>query len=256
MPGSIQSIERAAAILRLLAAGPGRVRLAEISAALQLPRGTAHGILRTLCEVGFVAQDGASGKYQLGTALLQLGSAHLDVNELRARSMNWADPLAARTGQVVRVGTLSGPDVLIVHHVFRPDGTDQSADVGTLLPAHATALGKALLAYSPAAAALLPIQLTAYTAKTVTDRSQLNHELALTRDRAFAVEFGEHSPDQASIAAPIHGYGGLVAAAVAVHGDVDDLCDTTGQAWPMMLSRVRDCAQAITRDLKRARSTG
>src|SRR4051794_5885849 len=57
VPGSIQSIERAAAILRTLATGSGPLRLAEISTSLHLSKGTAHGILRTLAEVGFVDQD-------------------------------------------------------------------------------------------------------------------------------------------------------------------------------------------------------
>jgi DNA-binding IclR family transcriptional regulator len=256
MPGSIQSIERAAAILRLLAAGPRRLRLAEISASLQLPRGTAHGILRTLGEVGFVEQDRVSGRYHLGAGLLNLGSGYLDVNELRARSMNWADPLAARTGEAVRVGMLVSADVLIVHYVFRPDDSHQSADVGALLPAHASSLGKVLLAYNPGAEALLSAEMAAYTARTVTERNRLAVELAQTRDRGFAVEFGEYSPDQASIAAPIFGYGGLVVAAVAIHGHMDRLCDTTGEARPKMVTQVRDCARAITRELETARSAG
>ncbi len=61
MPGSIQSIERSAAILRLLARGSGRLGVGEIAHSLGLARGTAHGILRTLQRVGFVEQDAASG---------------------------------------------------------------------------------------------------------------------------------------------------------------------------------------------------
>lgn len=254
MPGPIQSIERAAAILRLLAAGPRRLKLAEISASLQLPKGTAHGILRTLAEVGFVEQDQASRGYQLGEKLLNLGSSYLDVNELRARSMNWADPLAARTGEAVRVGTLVGTEVLVAHYVFSPDSSSQSADVGALLPAHATGLGKVLLAFLPGAAALMAGELTAYTARTVTDQTQLDGEMAQTRARGYAVEFGEYVPDQASIAAPIRGYGGLVVASVAIHGQVDRLCNTSGSARPRMVAKVRDCAAAIRRELQTARS--
>ena len=72
-----------------------------------LASGTAHGILRTLQLVGFVEQDKESGKYQLGAALLHLGTSYLDVNELRSRAINWADPLAARSGEAVRLGTFS-----------------------------------------------------------------------------------------------------------------------------------------------------
>ena len=108
-----------------------------------------HGLLQTLKDEGFVEQDPDSGKYQLGAALLQLGNIYLDVNELRGRSLAWADSLAVRTGEAVRVGSLHGDGVLIIHHVFRPDNSLQILEVGAQLPLHATALGKALLAHRP-----------------------------------------------------------------------------------------------------------
>src|SRR5918912_592967 len=146
MPGRIQSIERAAAILRLLS-GRRRLGVGELAGELGLPKGTVHGILRTLQVVGFVEQDADSGKYQLGAALLHMGSSYLDGNELRARALNWSDSLAARSGESVRIGTLHEGQVLVVHHVFRPDDSRQALEVGALLPAHATALGKVLLAH-------------------------------------------------------------------------------------------------------------
>src|SRR5207302_1664241 len=97
--------------------------------------------------VGFVEQDRATGKYQLGAALLHLGTSYLDLNELRSRAINWADALASRGGGAVRIGAPLEGSVLVVHHVFRPDDTLQTLDVGSLLPLHATALGKVLLAY-------------------------------------------------------------------------------------------------------------
>src|SRR6266498_2730311 len=69
-------------------------------------RGAVHGLLRTLQHVGFVEQDEETGKYQLGAALLHMGSSYLDGNELRTRALNWSDSLAARTHESVRIGTL------------------------------------------------------------------------------------------------------------------------------------------------------
>jgi DNA-binding IclR family transcriptional regulator len=250
MPGSIQSIERAAAVLRVLATAPAPLKLTEISDALQLPKGTTHGILRTLAEVGFVEQDRESGRYRLGRGLAELGSGQLDRNELRARSMNWADPLAARTREAVRVGVLAGVEVRVVHYVFRPDHTTQHADVDALLPAHATALGKVLLSHSPRVRPP-PSDLTRYTAKTITDSARLNLELNRTRARGFGVEAGEHRPDHAGIAAPIFGPGGLMVGAVSIHGQLDRLCDPAGGARPALVTQVRDCARAITREVTR-----
>src|SRR2546421_2102593 len=137
MPGNIQSIERAATILRLLSGRNRLLGVVDIAGEMALPKGTVHGLLRTLTSVGFVEQDADSGKYRLGAALLHMGSSYLDGNELRARALNWSDSLATRTGEAVRLGTLHEQRGLIVHHGFRPDNTVQALDVGTLLPAPA-----------------------------------------------------------------------------------------------------------------------
>jgi DNA-binding IclR family transcriptional regulator len=246
MPGSIQSIERAAAVLRVLAAGAGELRLNEVVSALGLAKGTVHGILHTLVEVGFVDQDRDTGKYTLGPGLTDLRLWSIDANELRARSMNWADPLAARVGAVVRVGVLDAGEVLVVHYVFRPDGSPQHADVGARLPAHATAPGKVLLAYLPGA---LPDRPLAYTPRTIIGRARLASELVMIRERGYAVEFGEYAAGAASIAAPIFGTGGVVAGAVSVHGDVDQLCDTAGAGRGPIVAQVVDCARNIAREI-------
>src|SRR5881409_2345041 len=150
--GTIQSVDRAARILKALASGPRRLGVSQLADQLDMTRPTVHGLLQTLQAHGFVEQDRDSDKYQLGAGLLQLGNSYLDLNELRGRSIVHAERLAGRTQSAVRVGVLHGASVVVVHHVFRPDATFQVLEVGAQLPVHATALGKALLAYAPAAA--------------------------------------------------------------------------------------------------------
>jgi DNA-binding IclR family transcriptional regulator len=248
MPGTVQSIERAAAILRVLAGGPGRLGLGEIAKSLDLAKGTTHGILRTLQLVGFVEQDRVSGRYQLGAALLHLGTSYLDINELRSRSINWADPLAARSGEAVRIGTVLEGRVLVVHHVFRPDDTFQTLDIGTLLPLHATALGKVLLAYrsggvSPASG------LESFTRRTVVAAPALATALEEVREAGWAAEVEELTLGQAAVAAPIRGYGGLVVGAIGVSGLVERICDGRYRPHPHLIAYVRDAARAVSRDL-------
>lgn len=250
MPGQVQSIARAAAILRLLASGSGRLGIGEIARSLNLPKGTTHGIIRTLKDVGFVEQDKTSGKYQLGAALLHLGTSSLDVNELRSRSINWADPLAARSGEAVRIGTLLDGKVLVVHHVFRPDDTLQTLDVGSLLPPHATALGKVLLAYDVGAAnAVIQREPEPYTRRTLVTARALTRALSEVRDNGWGAEIGEMAPGEAGIAAPIRGYGGLVVGAIGLSGPVDRTCDGSGNLRPALVTYVRDAARAVSRDL-------
>ncbi|WP_409474360.1 IclR family transcriptional regulator [Streptomyces sp. HC307] len=254
MAGPVQSIERAAAILRLLAGGPRRLGLGEVAASLGLAKGTAHGILRTLQHVDFVEQDEATGKYQLGAALLHLGTSYLDVNELRSRSINWADALAARSGEAVRLGTPLEGKVLIVHHVFRPDDTLQTLDVGALLPLHASSLGKVLLAFGtePLESAL-ESGLEAYTRHTLVAPEQLTRALAEVRELGWAAEVQELSVGDAGVASPIRGHGGLVVGAIGLSGPVERICDSQGRPRSSLVTLLREAARAISRDLGAAR---
>lgn len=240
-------------MLRLLASSPGRLGIVEIARSLDLAKGTAHGIVRTLQHVGFVEQDG-SGKYQLGAALLHLGTSYLDVNELRSRSINWADPLAARSGESVRIGTILEGKVLVVHHVFRPDDTLQTLDVGSLLPLHASALGKVLLAYnSTAAAVALRGECERYTRRTITTPALLARALVEVREAGWGADIEEMTVGEAGVAAPIRGYGGLVVGSIGLSGPVERICDTRRRPLPKLVGYVRDAARAVSRDLGAAR---
>jgi DNA-binding IclR family transcriptional regulator len=253
MPGPIQSIERAAAMLRLLARGSGHHGLAEIAAALGLPKGTAHGILRTLQRVEFVEQDQSTGQYRLGAALLHLGTSYLDANELRSRSINWADTLAARSGHEVRIGMHLDGAVLVVHHVFRPDDTMQTLGIGAMLPLHATALGKVLLAYDGGLfAAVRRDELTSLTRRTIVRAAALERVLAEVRAAGWASEAEEYMPGEASVAAPIRIPGGLVVGAIGVSGAVDRICQAGNRPKAGLVDQVCRAAESVSRELSPA----
>jgi DNA-binding IclR family transcriptional regulator len=247
--GSIQSIERAAAILRLLSGRSRGLSLVEIARALELPKGTAHGLLRTLRLVGFVEQDAETSLYRLGPTLLHIGTSYLDGNELRARALNWSDTLASRSGESVRIGTLHEGQALVVHHVFRPDDSAQVLEVGTLLAAHACALGKVLLAFDSAVAErLLRMPLERLTDATLVRPHLLRRELAQVIARDWAADCGELVEGEASIAAPIRDRRLLVVGAIGISSSVERIFDD-GEPRPELVAYVTDAAQAISADL-------
>lgn len=249
MPGSVQSVERAAAILRTVASGRGRAGLSEIAASLDLARSTTHGLLRTLESVGFVEQHPLTGRYALAHGLRGLGPGLLDVNVLRARAVNWADPLAARSNEAVRVGAVhDDTSLVVVHHVFRPDDSDQTLDTGAVLPLHASALGKVLLAarVGPLPSAPLPV----YTVRTISSPAALAGELTQVRQRGWALESEELTPGTAAIAAPLRAAGGLVVGALGISGHVDRLLGPSGAPRPRLVTLVREAAHAVSRDLE------
>src|SRR5918911_2515187 len=143
----VQAVQRAVQILRELASTGPRLGVTELADRLGVAKPTVHALLRTLETEGLVVQDRDSSKYQLGPELVQLGNAYLDTQELRTRSLTWADQLANRTNEAVWVAVLTGDHVLVVHHAFRPEGAVQILEVGASIPWHTCALGKAMVAF-------------------------------------------------------------------------------------------------------------
>ncbi|MFI0818487.1 IclR family transcriptional regulator [Streptomyces sp. NPDC021098] len=249
MARNIQSLERAAAMLRLLAGGERRLGLSDIASTLGLAKGTAHGILRTLQQEGFVEQDENSGRYQLGAELLRLGNSYLDVHELRARALVWTDDLARSSGESVYLGVLHQQGVLIVHHVFRPDDSRQVLEVGAMQPLHSTALGKVLSAYDPVAhSEAAEGERKPFTKRTVTEEDAFEGVLALTRARGWGSDVEETWEGVASVAAPVHDRRRLPVGAVGITGAVERVCED-GELRSELIAAVRDCARAVSRDL-------
>lgn len=249
---TIQSVDRAARILKVLASGPRRLGVSEIADRLGLTRPTVHGLLQTLQAHGFVEQDRDSDKYQLGAGLLQLGNSYLDLNELRARSLVHAERLAARADAAVRVGVMHGPSVVIVHHVFRPDTTLQILEVGAELPPHASALGKAMLAYAPERVIddLMSERLPRLTSRTLAPTALLD-ELKAIRERGFAGERDEAILGESSIAAPIFDHSGHAVGAIGIVGDTERIMPR-GPARQLSAA-VSEAARAISRELGASR---
>jgi DNA-binding IclR family transcriptional regulator len=246
--GTIQSVDRAARILKALAAGPRRLGVSELAERLDMTRPTVHGLLQTLQAHGFVEQDRDSDKYQLGAGLLQLGNSYLDLNELRARSIVHAERLAARSNAAVRVGVMHGASVIVVHHVFRPDTTLQILEVGAQLPVHASALGKAILAYASEAVIddLLDSELPPLTARTLRPAG-LRRELEAIRERGVARERDEAVLGESSVAAPIFDHAMQAVGAIGVVGDTERIIPRSPARG--ITAAVTEAARGVSREL-------
>lgn len=249
MAKNIQSLERAAAVLRLLAGGERRLGLSDIASSLGLAKGTAHGILRTLQSEGLVQQEKPSGRYGLGPELLRLGTSYLDAHELRSRALVWSEELARTTGESVRVGVLHGPGVLVVHHVSRPVDNRPELEVGAMQPLHSTALGKVLCAYDDEARArALDGARTAFTAGTVTGAAEFGAVLDRVRARGWAADLEETWEGVAAVAAPVRDRRRHAVGAVSVAGAAERMCER-GNVRSDLVAAVRECARSISRDI-------
>src|SRR4029077_19854310 len=179
--------------------------LSELAARLELAPSTTHGIVRTLVEHGMVVQERGSSRYQLGPAVVRVGNVYLDTLELRSKTIPWAEDLARRTGFAVRTGVLLIDDVVIIHHEPRPDGSRQMPEVGIVIPVHASALGKAMLAFLPEdeQRILGSGDLRSMTGETITSAETLRDQMDQIRSRCVAGEQNEAVIAMPSLASPV-----------------------------------------------------
>lgn len=250
MAGSIQSIERAAAVLDLLAQSARPLSLREIVDELQLPKATVHGIVRTLVDLEFVEQDESGGAYSPGARNDSGAVAVIDGNVLRSVAIGWSDTLASLTGAEVWITVPFEQSALVVHHVFRPDDSPQRMRVEEQLPLHASACGKILLAYSRSRERLMRnLTLERFTANTIVTRPMLANEIADVRRRGVAVDNAEYEPGFGGIAVPVHGRTRGALAAIALAGPPPQLFGSGATPRESMLAELRRTATAVTQAL-------
>ena len=240
----IQSVDRAARILLALQ-GARRLSLSDLAGRLGLPASTVHGILQTLAAHGMVEQEPGSSRYMLGPAVLRMSSVYLDSLEFRSRAVKWSEELARRSHLAVRAGVLLLDDVIIVHHEPRPDGSRQAPEIGFVVPAHASALGKAILAFRPDEAARLAGQdLRSMTGETVVDGVAMKEQLEAVARTGLSEECEEAVLGECSLGAPVFEAGGAVVGAVAVV--------IPSSEWPpagTLRDDLRETARNISREL-------
>jgi IclR family transcriptional regulator, acetate operon repressor len=219
-PGTVQSVDRALAVLEALARAERPVGVAELAIETGLPQGTAHRLLQSLQQRGYVRHE-ASRKYALGTAGLRLGDA---AQRSLARSARpYLGQLVELSGETANLAVLEGDDVVYVGQVSSPHTLRMFAEVGRHVPPHSTAVGKVLLAHLPRDRALGVLRRTGLpprTPSTVTDLDELVRQLDLVREQGWAADDEEQEAGVRCVAVPV-GSGDRVVAAMSVSGPAE-----------------------------------
>ncbi|WP_179120347.1 IclR family transcriptional regulator [Streptomyces tsukubensis] len=245
MSGS-NSVAKALRVLDALAQPDAPHRLGEIAERSGVPKASAHRILGTLVAEGYAVPDG-EGRYGIGGSLQAMAARVLSEDTVGIGAV--LRTLQQRLGQTVHLAVLNGDHATYTHKVDPDRAYRIATEVGMRLPLHATAAGKALLAHLPAeeASALLDtVALTARTARTVTGRAELDHELRGVRADGFAVDYEEHEQSICSLAAPVLDSGGYPVGAVSVSALTFLV---TREQLPSFADAVRQAAADVARRL-------
>ncbi|GAA3512071.1 IclR family transcriptional regulator [Actinocatenispora rupis] len=201
----VKSARRTIALLEAFAADDAWLSLADLRERTGFPRSSLHGLLRTLADTGWVTTDASGTRFRLGVRALICGTAYLDRDPAVRYATEALEHVRDATGYTAHYARRDGTQVVYLETRASRQAAVLVSRVGRTLPAHATALGKALLAEltDDEVTALLPTVLTARTPRTVTDPAALRAELAATRERGYAVEREEGTPGIACAAAAV-----------------------------------------------------
>jgi DNA-binding IclR family transcriptional regulator len=219
--GGVQSIARAFAIAEEIARNREGIGLAELSKRVGLHNSTTFHLVKTMVSLGYVSQLADSRKYRIGRRMFTLAAGALDEIELVSVATPVLEKLTRETGEYSHFAIRSGDQIVVVAKTAGT-GIFQMVDrTGAVRPAHATALGKVLLA------ALTPSQLERYletcelrkfTAKTIVEREALLREIDEVRRKGLAFDDGEFDPEARCIAVPVRDFTGRVAGAIGMSG--------------------------------------
>ncbi len=245
---SVQSLDRALALLELIAAEDG-LTLTELAQRAGVPPSTAHRILSTLEAHDYVHHEDERGLWLIGVKAFEVGSSFLRNRKLAETGRVIMRQLLEECGESVNLAIEDGGSIVFVsqiesHHVIR--AFHRPGSRGAI---HASGVGKALLSTLPGEEVRRVLHKTGlekFTAKTLVEPDKLFAELEITRARGWAIDDEERTPGMRCIAAPIYNEHGEAFAGLSVSGPTVRVSDErVGELGPM----VKRAAEQITKSI-------
>ena len=246
MPSStyaVQSLERAASLLRSFSAAEPELSIGDLARRSNLPRSTVHRLVVNLMRLGFLARDTRTERYRLGLLLAELGTIALSRMGLREKARPIMERLAEQTGEVVCLAVIERNRSMYVEVVEGRHGLRLRATVGSSAPLHASATGTVLLAYMPEAEVrrlAVETGLPKLTARTITQIEPLLERLAAIRVRGFSIDEGESEEGLTGLAAPVRSPGDAVVAALVIAGPSARVLGDEGRRWAPVVVAAAD----------------
>ena len=244
----IQSLERGFAVLQAFDEEHPRPSLAEIAAVTGYSRPAVRRLLLTLQRLGFVDNEGP--RWSLTPRVLSIGAHYTASHALADIAAPHLISLCEQTGESASLGALDGPDAVYLARVPARRVVSITANVGTRVLAHASAMGRVLLAHSAPAVVERYLDdpgLRPLTPHTITDPERFRTVLAAIRHRGWALVNEEREIGLITVSAPVSDHRGAVVAAVSSSS-------STGRSSPdhmagHVVPLVVETAQRISTDI-------
>jgi IclR family acetate operon transcriptional repressor len=240
---------RTLGLLEALAA-VDEIGIVELAARVDLRPSTAHRLLVTLVQCGYVRQNPENSRYRLSHKVVELaGGSDRRIARVRAAARSHLEATQALTGETTNLTILDGRMIVYVDQVEGSRPVRMFTEIGRRVPAHATGAGKAMLAMLPANV-IAPLMASApfqrMTPHTLVDADELAEELERVRTRGYAIDNEEYDEGVVCVAAPILDYASAVTAAISVSGPAVRMHELD---LASVGSTLRSAAAALSREL-------
>jgi IclR family transcriptional regulator, KDG regulon repressor len=248
---TVQSVERTFDVLEALAAARQPIPISELSQKLGLHISTAHRLLGTLIERGYARQDEASGRYGIGSRLMELAGGLSEQVDLRQEAHPFLEQLASQVGETANLSVRSGNNLVYIDQVQSARLVRMFTRVGSSAPLYCTGSGKLFLAYSGNFETdlnrfLLETRLEPHTPATITTPQALREELKRIRERGYSFDNEEMEEGVVCVAAPVFDRENQLVAAISVSGPIGRMLSNDSRR---IIEPVRQSAAQVSRSL-------
>jgi IclR family KDG regulon transcriptional repressor len=234
---NVRAVERALQILECFDGEHPDRGVSEIAQEVGLHKATAHRIMTTLLNFGYLERTADEQRYRLGVHLADLGSKVFRRMDVRREALPLMAQIVEHWDETCDLGLFDQGQVFYIEVLQGSHTLTIAAAVGQRLPAHCTASGKLFLAHLPPREldALLSQPLAAYTDKTVTGPDMLRQQFEAIRQQGYGCDDEEFEAGIRAVSAPIRNHEGKIVAAMSVPGPTSR----------MTLDRVAEIAEAL-----------
>lgn len=220
--GSSKSLQKALRILLHMGERGQEIGVTQLAAALGLNKTTVYRLLSAMQKFELIEKNSDSERYRLGLRLYQLGTRALEARTLRGEAHRLLVEMSRRSEEAVSLAVPTPAGVICMDRMDSPHTViSVRTAVGAFFPAHATAAGKAVLAYLPAGQVrgiLKRNGLAPYTSHTITRAAELTAHLGLVRARGYALDQQELERGLSGVAAPVLRQDGQILGALGIAG--------------------------------------
>lgn len=214
---NVSTVSKALKIFELLS--EKETTASEISRMLDLNKSTAHRLLYTLQEAGFIEKDEETRKYRIGIKMVEICSLRINDIEIKTEARPFLQDLVKSISQPVHLGIYSGGKAVFIDKIDVYSTIRIYSQIGKTIPVYCSAIGKALILERPdeeIREIAKKCGMKKITPNTITEVEELVCEIHNSRERGYTVDRGEHEENVYCLAVPIYDYRKKIIAAISV----------------------------------------